>query len=170
MQRGGRFFRNLAPEATRTPRAGAAPALSDEPLLQRALEGEQTASFSPGMVRTLSRLVGNQATQRMIQRALGAISHAPAPSIQRGTDDDIITHGYDKHVVQQKEWGDPPISKEDYRKAINDVLASPENKPLKNGRHAYWKAGVIVIVNSSKPSQSTCFKPTTGKSYYDKQV
>ena len=145
---------------------------AEDVLLQRALEQAESAPLTPALMRSLNRLAGNHAANGVMQRRLGTVGQIAGARlvIQRAADDDIVAHGYDKHVVKQKEWGDPPISQDDYRKVINDVLASPENKALKNGRHAYWKNGVIVIVNSSNPSQSTCFKPTDGKPYYDKQV
>lgn len=97
-----------------------------------------------------------------------------APVIQRDIDDQIVEHSYDKHVLgidngaKGKEFGDPPITKAQLKTLATDVRTSGASKALARGRTAYWKDGVIVIVNGSNPSASTCFK--ANKDYFDRQA
>lgn len=86
---------------------------------------------------------------------------AAAPTIASG-------HSYSKHVVTQKEWGDPPMKKAAFAPIVADVMNNPDaSKDLKNGRKGYWKGDIVVIYDPSTGDKGTCFKPTLGKKYYD---
>ena len=77
-------------------------------------------------------------------------------------------HSYNKHVVEQKEWGDPPMTKVNFAPIVSNVMKNPdESRNLSNGRKAYWKGDTVVIYNPSAADKGTCFKPTRGKDYYD---
>ena len=150
-----------------------APAFSDEALVQRALHhSSHAAEFSPNLVRALSRVVGNRAAQRMVQRAIGPVGLTASgrsliqrdPS-QAGT---IANgHSYDKHVVTQAEF--PGItSKPQFVTVVSNVMTTPDEvRNLSNGRKAYWKGDTVVIYNPGAGDKGTCFKPTAGKSYFD---
>ncbi len=77
-------------------------------------------------------------------------------------------HSYQKHVVDQKEWGDPPMTRQAFTPIVAGVMNNPDSsKNLSGGRKAYWKGGVVVIYNPNAGDKGTCFKPNAGKSYYD---
>lgn len=85
-----------------------------------------------------------------------------APSIAGG-------HAFSKHVEQQKEWGDPPsVDRAGFEAVVSSVMNSPdERRDLSNGRRAYWKGDTVVIWNPSAGDKGTCFKPKSGKSYFE---
>lgn len=156
MQHGTRAFQKLA-DVTKTPHPAPSPALSEDTLLQRALDGENTTAFSPGVVRSLSKLVGNQAAQRIIQRALGITVGAP-PAIQRDTADDISRgHAWTKHKQDEGLW--PHIStKAEFAALIRDVIANPDgSKNLARGRVVYIKGNNVVITDPASRDGGTCF-------------
>ncbi|MCI0438270.1 MAG: hypothetical protein L0177_03960 [Chloroflexi bacterium] len=95
-----------------------------------------------------------------IQRNDGGSVNALAQKISDG-------HAWTKH---QGEF--PSIkTSDDFAKHVGDVMNNPdEHKPLSNSRHAYWKAGTIVITNPKDPDEGTCFIPPRGKKYYDALV
>ena len=71
--------------------------------------------------------------------------------------------------MKKKEWGDPPITKSAFEPIVKQVMDSPdETKDLERKRKAYWKGDVVVIYDPNSNDKGTCFKPTTGKDYYDK--
>ena len=170
MQRGGRFFRSTTPERTKTPRPEPDSALTEDALLQRALVGEDSAAYTPGVVRTLGKLVGNRAAQRMIQRAATTVSQFTGGRIvvQRGIAEDIANgHSYGKHVVTQAEF--PGVTdRTQFAAIVKGVMDSPDaTRNLSGGRIAYWKGDTVVIYNPSAADKGTCFKPTLGKTYFD---
>lgn len=117
-------------------------------------------------------------------KALEININAEAPSQRQGAESSLIVqrnpasaptiaagHAYSKHVVTQKEWGDPPMKKSAFAPIVADVMNNPDaSKALQNGRKAYWKGDIIVIYDPSSGDKGTCFKPTMGKKYYDNQT
>lgn len=86
-------------------------------------------------------------------------------------------HAYDKHVIKQGEFpeipnpvADRPAGIAQFQKIIDRVMGSAENKALSNGRHAFWEdaTGTLVITNPKDADGGTCFRPSAGKSFYDK--
>lgn len=114
-------------------------------------------------------------------KALQINNNGEAPSQRKGFESSLIIqrnpasaptiasgHSYSKHVVGQKEWGDPPMKQVDFAPIVADVMNSPDaTKDLKNGRKAYWKGDTVVIYDPGSGDKGTCFKPTLGKKYYD---
>ena len=170
MQRGGRVSQGPA-DATKTPHPEPTPALAEDPLLQRALDGETAAVFSPGVVRSLNSLVGNRAAQRMIQRAMGAVHLTTGRAVVQRDPKQAGTiangHSYQKHVIDQAEF--PGIAdKTQFTAIVSGVMTSPDEKRnLSGGRIAYWKGDTVVIYNPGAGDKGTCFKPTKGKQYFD---
>ncbi|MCB0334830.1 MAG: hypothetical protein KDD62_00950 [Bdellovibrionales bacterium] len=75
-------------------------------------------------------------------------------------------HAYDKHVLEKGEF--PEISSPDeFEHLIKNVMESKDNKPLSNGRHAYWKDDTVVIADPNHIDGGTAFRPSAGKIYYD---
>lgn len=73
-------------------------------------------------------------------------------------------HAYTKHL------GDFPgvRTQEEFEAVILDVLRNAEDqKELRNGRHAYWKNGILVITDPSSADYGTAFRPGKGKVYFD---
>jgi hypothetical protein len=143
---------------------------TDDPLLKTALKGTDGAAWSPGVVRTLSGLIGNRATAQAVQRAIGPVSQMPAGqmTIQRDTASSIANgHSYSKHVVTQSEF--PEIkNRAQFTALVRDIMQSPDEwYEGDGGRVAYWKGDTIVIYDPSSRDQGTCFRPTSGKRYFD---
>jgi hypothetical protein len=87
------------------------------------------------------------------------------------TADAIVAHAYNKHVIQQKEYSPAP-SKAQFKAMIIDIIKNPEESKTLTRKYdviaVYWKKGTVVIAQSgSLLGQSTAFKPTKGKAYYD---
>ncbi|MBL8146564.1 MAG: hypothetical protein JNL34_09290 [Anaerolineae bacterium] len=170
MQRAGHSSQVPA-NATKTPHPEPSPAPAEDALLQRALDGENATVFSPGVVRSLSSLVGNRAAQRMIQRAMGAVHLTTGrPVVQRDPSQAGTIangHSYQKHVIDQAEF--PGIAdKTQFTTVVSGVMTSPDEKRnLSGGRVAYWKGDTVVIYNPAAGDKGTCFKPTRGKAYFD---
>jgi RHS repeat-associated protein len=81
--------------------------------------------------------------------------------------ENVVKHAYDKHVVKKGEFGD--ISPDQFKARVKDTVTNPSDlRSLSNGRTAYWSDSqqMVVIENSTSPSQSTAFRPTNGKSYF----
>jgi Domain of unknown function (DUF4157) len=107
---------------------------------------------------------GEALTQRKGAESSAIIQRNPASALTIATG-----HSYSKHVVTQKEWGDPPMKKEAFGPIVADVMnTAGASKDLKNGRKAYWKGDTIVIYDPNSSDKGTCFKPTLGQKYYDK--
>ena len=86
-------------------------------------------------------------------------------------------HAFKKHVLGKgrrgkKEWGDPPsVTRAEFAAVVQDVMDSPdEARNLSDGRKAYWKGDIVVIYNPGAGDKGTCFKPDSGKAYYDRLV
>ena len=83
-------------------------------------------------------------------------------------------HAFDKHVLQQGEFGGLDIrTKDQFVAHIDHVLKNGINKPLSGGRHAYWDSAssTVVITNPRATDGGTCFQPNInqwpGQSYFD---
>ncbi|WP_157025719.1 hypothetical protein [Paraburkholderia heleia] len=79
-------------------------------------------------------------------------------------------HAFDKHVVEQDEFGSSIATKDHFAKQIENVLNNPSaTKQLSNGRSAYWddSTGMVVIQNPNATDGGTAFKPKNGKAYFD---
>ncbi|WP_058189827.1 RHS repeat-associated core domain-containing protein [Terracidiphilus gabretensis] len=97
-------------------------------------------------------------------RLLSAANKARASEIA----ENVVNHAYNKHVVGRGEFGD--ITPNEFKSRVEDTILNPsDSRSLSNGRTAYWndKEQMVVIENSTSPSQSTAFRPTGGKSYFD---
>lgn len=123
-----------------------------ESIVQRKLQEMVNNSLPVSQLRTSQKLHRNS---QIIQR-----NPAAAPAIAGG-------HAYRKHVVEQKEWGDPPMDPAAFRGIVSDVMKNPDkSKTLNNGRKAYWKGDTMVIYDPNTSDKGTCFKPTLGETYY----
>lgn len=63
-------------------------------------------------------------------------------------------------------------SQAEFIATIDAIIAKPSmSKSLSNGRTAYWdsKTGTIVITDPNTRDGGTMFRPSQGKSYYDRQ-
>jgi RHS repeat-associated protein len=80
-------------------------------------------------------------------------------------------HAYDKHVVEEGQFPDIE-SREDFADHIFGCMINGEEKPLNNGRTAWWDAdsGTVVIHDPNDPDSGTAFRPTNGKDYFDHEL
>ena len=105
----------------------------------------------------------------------GKADASTQPSLQAQLIGEQISsgHAYNKHVIRQQEFTDLNInSPADFARHIENIVANPsESKKLSNGRSAYWddKSGTIVIRDPNSKDGGTAFRPTLGKTYFDKQ-
>ncbi|MDT4929357.1 MAG: hypothetical protein QOF92_2224 [Pseudonocardiales bacterium] len=133
-------------------------------LRRRAAAGAgEHAGHSSSRISRMAALVGGS-IRRVLSDA-AAIADA-AKKIANG-------HSFGKHVTQQAEFTAQKITTVDeFETHISSVISSTTSKDLGGGRSAYWDdaSGTIVIVNPGAADMGTCFRPTAGKSYYDKQV
>jgi RHS repeat-associated protein len=77
----------------------------------------------------------------------------------------VTQHAYLKHAG---EFGN--ISRNEFQELVQETIANPsEVRSLSNGRTAYWSDSqqMVVIENGTAPTQSTAFRPSGGKSYFD---
>lgn len=169
MQRGSRSDPRQAKDAQPTHSVTSGPTQAEDALFRQTIEGaDRTPQYTPAVVRSLGRLVGNQAAQRLIQRAYGAgrLSASGHSYIQRDptkAGDIANGHSYGKH---KGEFGNP--SQPDFKNTVQDVMNNPtETRNLSNGRKAYWKGDTVVIYNPNASDYGTCFKPNQGKTYFD---
>jgi len=89
---------------------------------------------------------------------------------QLASDEIANGHAFDKHVVEQNEFGDSITTQEQFANQIENILNNPSaTKQLSNGRSAYWDdtSGMVVIRNPKAVDGGTAFKPTNGKAYFD---
>lgn len=169
MQRSSRSDPRQSAESRSTRSATSGHAQTEDALFRQTLEGADRApQYTPAVVRSLSRLVGNQAAQRLIQRAYGAVrlSASGHSTIQRDpTKSGNIAsgHAYTKH---KGEFGNP--TQPQFSTTVSNVMNNPDEvRNLSGGRKAYWKGDTVVIYNPNDPDYGTCFKPNTGKTYFD---
>jgi filamentous hemagglutinin len=79
-------------------------------------------------------------------------------------------HAFDKHVIDQNEFGDTITTQQQFATQIENILNNPSaTKQLSNGRSAYWDdtSGMVVIRNPNAADGGTAFKPTNGKAYFN---
>ncbi|WP_438287399.1 VENN motif pre-toxin domain-containing protein [Paraburkholderia phenoliruptrix] len=79
-------------------------------------------------------------------------------------------HAFDKHVIDQNEFGGSITTQQQFANQIENILNNPSaTKQLSNGRSAYWDdaSGMVVIRNPNAADGGTAFKPTNGKSYFN---
>jgi RHS repeat-associated protein len=77
----------------------------------------------------------------------------------------VTQHAYLKHAG---EFGN--IGRNEFQGLVQETMSNPsEVRSLSNGRTAYWSDSqqMVVIENGTAPSQSTAFRPSGGKSYFD---
>jgi RHS repeat-associated protein len=77
----------------------------------------------------------------------------------------VTQHAFVKHAG---EFGN--ITRNEFQGLVQETMANPsEVRSLSNGRTAYWSDSqqMVVIENGTAPSQSTAFRPTGGKGYFD---
>lgn len=97
-------------------------------------------------------------------RLLSAANKARASEIA----EDVVNHAYGKHVLDRGEFGS--ITPNEFKSRVEDTILNPSDmRSLSNGRTAYRsdQEQMVVIENSTSPSQSTAFRPTGGKTYFD---
>jgi hypothetical protein len=137
-------------------------------LRRRAAQGEQPTATTGRLSRVAAGL-GAQIRRVLTDSAAIALA---AKKIANG-------HAFKKHVKGEgtnakKEFEDMKITTEtQFESHISQVMQHPsESKDLSNGRSAYWDnaSGTIVLHNPGAADDGTCFRPTAGKAYYDKQV
>ncbi|MGN4106089.1 DUF637 domain-containing protein [Burkholderia gladioli] len=105
----------------------------------------------------------------------GADSAANAASSVRlnnqlAADEIANGHAFDKHVIDQNEFGGSITTQQQFANQIENILNNPSaTKQLSNGRSAYWDdaSGMVVIRNPNAVDGGTAFKPTNGKSYFN---
>ncbi|MCW2595944.1 MAG: fhaB 1, partial [Jatrophihabitans sp.] len=132
-------------------------------LRRRAAAGAGEHAGHSSRISRMAALVGGSI--RRVLSGAAAIADA-AKKIANG-------HSFDKHVTRQAEFTAQKITTVDqFETHISSVISSTTSKNLGGGRSAYWDdaTGTIVIVNPGAADMGTCFRPTAGKSYYDKQV
>lgn len=180
-------FRPLAPSSVQEPvsprHTEHATNPREDALLQHTLDNNhQVSAYSPAVIATLSRVIGNQAVQRMVQNrpghvslmmdAHGAIQRGPkqaAMNVDKVAESIASGHSFTKHVVEEKQF--PEVStKAKFGKLVSDVMFWGTNRNLADGRIAYWRGDTIVIYNPNDKDLGTCFKPEQGQSYYDNLV
>jgi filamentous hemagglutinin len=79
-------------------------------------------------------------------------------------------HAFDKHVIDQDEFGGTITTQQQFADQIENILNNPSaTKQLSNGRFAYWddSSGMVVIRNPNAADGGTAFKPTNGKAYFN---
>ncbi|MBN3805140.1 filamentous hemagglutinin N-terminal domain-containing protein [Paraburkholderia sp. Ac-20336] len=79
-------------------------------------------------------------------------------------------HAFDKHVIDQNEFGGSITTQQQFADQIENILNNPSaTKQLSNGRSAYWddSSGMVVIRNPNAADGGTAFKPTNGKAYFN---
>lgn len=78
----------------------------------------------------------------------------------------IARHAFRKHVVEGGEFlGVRTV--EQFATVIDDVMRNATHtRVLSGGRTAYWRDGVVVIVNPSAPGGGTAFVPKQGFEYF----
>ena len=77
----------------------------------------------------------------------------------------VTQHAYLKHAG---EFGN--IGRSEFQRLVQETMSNPSEVPsLSNGRTAYWSDSqqMVVIENGTAPTQSTAFRPSGGKSYFD---
>ncbi len=80
----------------------------------------------------------------------------------------VTQHAFGKHAGEFNN-----ISRNEFQSLVQETVANPsEVRSLSNGRTAYWSDSqqMMVIENSTAPSRSTAFRPTSGKSYFDNDL
>ncbi|MCH4091118.1 two-partner secretion domain-containing protein [Acetobacter sp.] len=110
-----------------------------------------------------------------INKSSGADSAANAANSVRLNDqlaaEEIANgHAFDKHVIDQNEFGGAITTKQQFADQIENILNNPSaTKQLSNGRTAYWdnSSGMVVIRNPKAADGGTAFKPTNGKAYFN---
>ncbi|MGN4063123.1 two-partner secretion domain-containing protein [Burkholderia gladioli] len=89
---------------------------------------------------------------------------------QLAADEIANGHAFDKHVIDQNEFGGSITTQQQFANQIENILNNPSaTKQLSNGRSAYWDdaSGMVVIRNPNAVDGGTAFKPTNGKSYFN---
>ncbi|MCA8031585.1 filamentous hemagglutinin N-terminal domain-containing protein [Burkholderia arboris] len=79
-------------------------------------------------------------------------------------------HAFNKHVIEQNEFGGTITTPQQFSEKIENILNNPSaTKQLSNGRSAYWDdaSGVVVIRNPKAVDGGTAFKPVNGKAYFN---
>ena len=136
-------------------------------LQRRASRATEPGVDSPTEKRRLLRSVvklSGGALRRVLTEA-GDIS-AAAAKIARG-------HAFGKHVQRGGEFAAESITTEaKFEEHVKKVMGSAERRNLTGGRSVYWDdaSGTIVFHDPASGDAGTCFKPTQGKSYYDRQA
>jgi RHS repeat-associated protein len=86
-------------------------------------------------------------------------------------------HSFQKHVIDQKEFGSMMKNESQLSEYAQGVMRNPSDvRQLSNGRTAFWdnRLGGVVIHNAQDPKQSTVFRPTTefgrynGKKFFNR--
>ena len=163
--------------------ADGADELSDEDFLDRfeVVAGQLlSADLSQGMANgaTLSELLAALrfeagADLSLLIRTAGA--EASTSAVQADRLRNQLTaweiaggHAYSKHVVQRREF--PGVrTRAEFAAVVETVLNHySDMASLSGGRTAYWRDGVVVIVNPSAIDGGTAFAPTDGFDYFER--
>lgn len=89
---------------------------------------------------------------------------------QLAADEIANGHAFDKHVIEQNEFGSSITTQQQFANQIENIFNNPSaEKQLSNGRSAYWDdtSGMVVIRNPKAADGGTEFKPTNGKAYFN---
>ncbi len=95
----------------------------------------------------------------------GALSAAQA---ERIADDIAYGHAYQKHVIDQYEFGHI-ISKDDFSDMIEHTLSEPDDsKVLDSDSAAFWDNDMqlLVIYNPYARDKGTAYRPYKGKRHF----
>jgi hypothetical protein len=82
-------------------------------------------------------------------------------------------HAWGKHVVKKGEFDGIVSDEKEFKELVERIISKPsESKSLENGRTAYWDdaTGSVVIANPNDKDGGTCFRPGSGKEYYDEEL
>jgi len=79
-------------------------------------------------------------------------------------------HAYQKHVVERGEFPGVSTPQEFEALTLNVINSSEAQKSLARGRYAYWKGGIVVIIDPNNPDMGTVFRPSMGRRYFDEKL
>jgi filamentous hemagglutinin len=86
-------------------------------------------------------------------------------SSQESTLNNIVDHSYQKHVIDQNEFGSFFKNPQQWKEYLKSVMQKPSDYFQGGGKTLYWddRYQVIIVDNPGNP---TAFKPDAGKSYF----
>ena len=115
-----------------------------------------------GSASRVSNGIGDVRGGAPVSSSVGPVRPSNVPNISRDISEG---HAFEKHVIRRNEF--PGVTtKQDFGVIISDVIRTGEARQLGNGRTAFWKDGVIVLLDPRNPDGGTAFRPTGGYGYF----